>query len=311
MTCFTNMAEKYYDPESSCRKKTWIGIGVVLSISIFIIGFALIGVSVNKVVENNELGVVFINTTMEFGNIYEQGIHSIPPGSSMFIFPRTLQDVKLDSITCFSSDKIVIVLTVSVQYQLVKEHIITHILKTYDGNDNFENILKYVVQNIIINQCGQYTAEDYYVKRAVIDQNMYQSLLFDVNNVTIGATIEFFQLINIQFPTEFSNAITQKQIVIQNATTTLNQRTSLLIAANTTVLEAQRTASIILVNANNEAEINLKQANTTANVIFTQWYQRGLAFASIKNSLGLNESDFIEYLRSEILRSVRSPIIGI
>lgn len=318
MGCFDSIADFYYgtDHQPAHRWATWITIGTVCGVAtlvcVLIVGFSLLGVSVNKRVENDEYGIVYHDTTtMNFGKIYEQGVYAIPPGTRMLIFKRTLQDVDLEPITCFSSDKILIVLTVSTQYQLIKDKIIDVILKKYGGNSHFKNILRFIVQNVIINRCGQYTAEDYYVRRAQIDEDMYQSLLTDVNNNTIGATIEFFQLINIAFPTEFSAVISRKQIVIQNATTILNQRISLLTAANTTYLQAQRTANITIATADNTAQINLKQAQTTSNVIYNQWYQRGLAYHSIKKELNLTESQFIEYLRSEVLRTASNAIISI
>lgn len=312
MGCFEEIVEPYYDPDSSCKKIFWIVISIILGVSVLVISFALLGVSVNKVVENNEYGVVYYGkTTMEFGNIYEQGIYSISPGASMMIFHRTLQDVDTGTIGCFSSDRIQITLTVAAQYQLVKNDIIPAILQTYGGNDEFVKILSFVIKNLIIERCGQYSAEDFYNFRAEIDQDMYQTVLVDVNNNTIGATIEFFQLINIGFPTEFSHAITGKQIVIQEAVTKLNQRSSLLTAANTTLLQAQRTANITLLNAYNTAEINLRTANTTRDIIFTQWLKRAESYLSIMTTLGLNETGFIEYLRNDVLRFVNSPIINI
>ena len=149
MGFFENVAESYYDPDSSCKRTFWIVVGVIFGISLLVITFALIGVSVNKRIENNEYGVVYYKkTTMELGEILEQGIHSIAPGAQIIKFNRTLQDVDTDEITCFSKDKIKIVLSVSVQYQLIKEDIIPVILKEYDGNDNFKNILKFVVERI-------------------------------------------------------------------------------------------------------------------------------------------------------------------
>lgn len=312
MGIFESLAESYYDKQNGCKRTTWIIIGSIFAFCIIIIGFALIGVSVNKKIENNEYGIEFHkSTTMEFGKIHEQGIYSIPPGSEMLIFVRTLQDVDSGIIDCFSSDKIVIKLTIAVQYQLVKEQIIPIILKKFDGNDNFKNILKFIVQNIIINRCGQFTAENYYDQRAIIDKDMYDSLVAEVNNNTLGATIEFFQLINIQFPDKFSQAISEKQITIQKEITTLNERTSLIIQANTSLLQAKRQAEIILINAQNTVNINLRQANTTKLVVENQWVQRGLAFNSIKTSLNLTQEQFIQYLKSEIIRTRTNAIISI
>ena len=311
MGCFDSCGDAYYKKNSKCRKVTWIVIGTTLGTILLIISFTLLGISFKRV-EQTEYGIAYYNTTtMEFGDTYEQGVYPIAPGAEMMIFTRTLQDVDTGDIICFSSDKIVIVLTIAVQYQLVKDDIISIILKKYGGNDKFENVFKYIVQNIIINRCGQYTAEDYYVHRAIIDEDMYKHLLDEVNSNNVGATIQLFQLTNIKFPPAFSEVISEKQITIQNAITTLNQRASQLIAANTTLLEAQRTANIILINANNTARINLQQAESTSNVIYNQWYQRGLAYASVKTSLGLDENQFIEYLKNEIIRTAPHAVISV
>lgn len=313
MGCMDYLSEWFYGPNSQRnQKRVFIYLMITLVICVIIIGFVLLGISVNKKVENNEYGIVYYgSTTMEFGDTYEQGIYSIPPGAELKIFIRTLQDVDLEPITCYSSDKIVITLTVSVQYQLVKDNIIDIILKKYGGNGNFKNILRSIVQNIIINRCGQYNAEDYYIKRAIIDQDMHQNLLNDINNNSIGATIEFFQLINIEFPSDFSNIINRKQVVIQNKTTILNQRVSLLTAANTTLFQAQKTANITIETALNTARINLKQAQIQSEIITTQWYNRALAYSEIKTRLNLSDEQFIQYLRSDILRTVNGPIINI
>lgn len=313
MGCIDYLSECFYGPNSQRnQKKVFMYMIVTLIIFSVIIGFVLLGISVNKKVENNEYGIVYYSsTTMEFGDTYEQGIYSIPPGSELKIFIRTLQDVDLEPIVCYSSDKIVIILTVSVQYQLVKDNIIDIILKKYGGNDNFKNILRSIVQNIIINRCGQYNAEDYYIKRAIIDQDMHQNLLNDINNNSIGATIEFFQLINIEFPEDFSDIINRKQVVIQNETTILNQRVSLLIAANTTLFQAQKIANITIETALNTAQINLKQAQVQSDVITTQWYNRALTYFEIKSKLNLTDKLFIQYLKSEILRTSNTPLINI
>ena len=282
---------------------------VLLGVLLIII-FSLIGVSVNKVVENNEYGVEFNNITMEFGDIKEQGIYSIPPGTSMFRFNRTVQEIE-DTVTCFSSDKITITLKIATQFLLQKDGLIDHILKEYDGNDNFKYFLSVNIKNIVIDRCGQYTAENYYVKRADIDRAMFEEVLNGINNNLLGATIELFQLKEVSFPGEFSNIITQKQVVIQNATTIGNQRASLLIAANTTLEQAKKHVLTLLINANNEAEINLKQANATNQIILNEWEKRGQSFFAIKTSLNLNETGFIDYIESELLRKATNSIVNI
>ena len=311
MGCFDSCGKAWWKKDSGCRKTTGIVLSVTFGVIVVVVGAALLATSFKRV-EQAEYGIAYYNrTTMEFGDTYEQGVYLLSPGATMLIFARTLQDVETEPINCFTADKIIVTLTVAVQYQLVKDDIIPIILKQYGDNEKFENILKYIVQNIIINRCGQYNAEDYYVHRATIDSDMYQHLLNEVNSNSIGATIELFQLTNIAFPKDFSDVISQKQVIIQNAVTTLNQRASQLISANTTLLEAQRTANIVLINANNTVTINLRQANATRDVIYNQWYRRGLAYSAIKSELTMDEKQFVEYMRNEIIRTIPGAVVSI
>lgn len=312
MGCFSSMAESYYHESGSCKRTLWITLGSILFVCLLIIGFTLLGVSVNKKVENNQYGLAYYErSTMKFGDIKEQGIYAIPPGATMLRFPRTFQDVDLGTIKCFSKDKILLELAVKVQYQLIKEDIIPVILKQYGSNAAFRDILKYIVESEIMIVCGQYTGAQYYENRTDIDSAMSDRLKDAVNNNSSGATIGFFQLINIQFPQAFSDVITDKQIAIQQATTALNARQSQLITANTSLLQAQRQASITIATANNNAQIILQQANATSQTVFNQWNQRGLAWKSIKDSLGLDQQGFIDFLKNEVLRLVSSPVVSL
>eukprot|EP01113_Clastostelium_recurvatum_P015691 TRINITY_DN187_c0_g1_i2.p1 TRINITY_DN187_c0_g1~~TRINITY_DN187_c0_g1_i2.p1 ORF type:complete len:325 (+),score=108.39 TRINITY_DN187_c0_g1_i2:45-977(+) len=310
MGCFAGLAQ-FYEPGSGTRKRSIRAIISLTVIFLTVLVITLLALSTNKKVANDQYGVVYDNIMQEFRlPVLVQTITTIPPQCVLILLPRTLQDVDVDDIICFSRDKIKITLTVAVQYQLIQDDLISIIMKQYNGNPNFESVLQHVVTSVIITRCGQYNAEDFYVIRGAIDLDMYQALVGSVNG-TYGANIQYFQLVNIGFPTGFSNAIAQKQIVIQNATTVLNQRQSLIIRAQTGLLQAQKTADISIINANNTARITLDQAQASADVVATQWQKRASSYVTAMNQLNLNESQFIEYLKSEILRTSPNLVVNL
>jgi regulator of protease activity HflC (stomatin/prohibitin superfamily) len=300
------------DNKDSCTFKVKHFLYTFCGLALFLLTIVLISVTVNKRVEQDEFAVVYNNYNRQFGNIYEQGVYTLNVGDTFLKFKRTLKDVDIDEIFCITKDKIVIQLTISAQYQYNRNDLIPIVLMNFDNGDIYEKFLDNMVSNIILRQCGFYDAESYYIDRGTIYNNMYDALLNEINNNnSIGATIEFFQLKNIDFPKSFADAITTKQLVIQNKVTTMNDRTTQLILANTTLLQNQRQAEITIINANNQANININQAETSYNIILGQWIQRNNTYFTIMKNLNLNQSQLLDYLKSEAIRNSDSPIISI
>lgn len=285
----------------------WTGIA-----GIIILAITLLSLTVNKKVAQDEYAVVINSYTKNFGTeILSQGAYTLNVGDEFILFKRTLQDVdNIGEIYCLTSDKIPVKLSVSIQYQLEVDKLIPVVLKQFGNADNFETMISKLCASIISNVCARYSAEKYYLQRGVIDGFMYHELSNEFANMSIGANIEYFQLINIDLPGEFTNIIISKQNVQQRMITAQNQRQSSLIEAQTVLLQTTRTANIKLINANNTAMININQALTSNDTIITQWHQRGLAYKAVKDSLNLNDTSFLAYLKSEIIRIASVPLVS-
>jgi len=200
-----------------------------------------------------------------------------------------------------TNDKILIDLDISIQYLYQKDNLIPKILKEFGSIDTFNSFLSDRITSSIINSCLSYESEEYYIERSVIDRYIYSELLIDVNNKNIGATIEFFQLVNVKFPTEISTAITQKQNIDQESLTAQNDRNTLLTQENTKLLETQRQANIIIINANNQANITLNQAYTNTQAQNILWTNRVYTYKHIADKLNLNSSHLIDYLETDLI----------
>jgi hypothetical protein len=288
---------------NSCLVFSFIA-GIILMI-------VLLSTTVNKKVEQNEYAVTKNRFTTDINGVYEQNTYNLKVGDSLIKFKRTFQQLSLDSVSCMTSDKIVIDLDISLQDQYQKDAIIPIILYKFDDEKNYKYFFTNAIIGSIIDACSLYNSIDYYTIRSQIESAIANQTLETINNADIGLEIKFLQLRNIQFPQDLSNIITQKQLVDQQRITELNRRVSDLIAANTTYLESQQQAIAIDINANNLAAINLNAANIQQQVIINKWNQRGEAYLSIKTKNNLNDTQMIDYIKYLILQTSNAPIISV
>lgn len=260
----------------------------------------LLALYVSYPVEQSEYAVGYDTYNMKFTKIYEQGKYPIRVGEEMIIIKRTLQDFNKD-LTCMTKDKILINLSIGLQYQYHRDDLIEKILKKYSSVGNFKGFLFDRMTSSIINSCLAFEAEEYYTERSVIDRHMYNGLVADINNFNLGATVGFFQLINIQFPKPISDAIAEKQNIEQEALTATNERASKLTEANTALFEMQRKADIQIINAYAVANITLNQAKANSQIQQVLWENRAYAYSHADNVLGLNSTQLIEYIQSDLI----------
>lgn len=262
---------------------------------------SLLALYINYPVEQDEYAVGYDTYNMKWTQIYGQGRYPIKVGEKMIKIKRTLQEYSKE-INCLTKDKILVDISVALQYQYEKDNLIPIILEQFTSIENYDQFLFDRITSSIMNSCLAYNAEQYYTDRSLVDSHMYDQLIEDINQKNIGSKVEFLQLVNIKFPQQVSYAITQKQNIDQEALTTLNDRNTLLTNANTDLLETVRKSNILLINANNTANIILNQAETTAKIQETLWDNRAFGYKHASRKLGLNSSQIIDYIEADIIQ---------
>ena len=275
--------------------------GIIILVGGIITMISLLALYINYSVEQDEYAVGYDTYNMKWTKIYNQGRYPIKVGENMIKIKRTLQEFSKD-ISCLTKDKILLDINIALQYQYEKDKLIPVILEQFSSIDNYKQFLFDRITSSIMNSCLSYDAEQYYTDRSAVDAHMYSQLIHDINYNNIGANVEFLQLVNIQFPVQISTAITQKQNIDQEALTVMNDRSTLLTNANTELLETIRTSNILLINANNTANIILNQAETNAEIQNMLWTKRAYGYEHASGKLGLNSSQIIDYIESDIIQ---------
>jgi regulator of protease activity HflC (stomatin/prohibitin superfamily) len=272
---------------------SWFVLAIVLSFVFINIGS----------VEQEEYAVALNSYTMQFRDqVYSQGTFILSPGDTFIRFKRTVQSIELGEIDCLTKDEVLIDIEVSAQFQYIKDDLIPYVMKQFGDDEHYKDFLVSIMRSTILNSCLEFTALDYYEMRTVVDAEMFKSLVRAMNT-GLGCTIEYFQLVDIKYPSEYISTLHKKQNIKQDLITAENHRSTEVIGATTTKLEAQRTANINLINAYNARNITMYSATTQRQAIVSQWVNRGSYFKHVMHDLKLSFSQFIEYLKSDVVRS--------
>lgn len=210
-----------------------------------------------------------------------------------------------------SQDQLGLNIDVAIQYQYNVDAFIPIILMLFGTEDNYLSTVQGIMQSSIIATCGKFDAEQYYTERGFIETTFYQNLLASITRSQLDLYVSSLQFRNIDFPGDYATAINQKQLTQQEAITQMNSRTSQLIVANTTLITATQQAQILIVQANNTANINIQQALVQEQIVATQWEQFGIALLNYKQNLNLNDTELVNYAKNEIIRKSVNPVINI
>lgn len=89
--------------------------------------------------------------------------YTLQVGDTFIKFKRILQFLPLDNMICLSSDRIVLNLSLAVQYSYTKDDIMPVVLRQFGGEDEYLSYVVDTVKGSIVSTCGNFTAEDYYL----------------------------------------------------------------------------------------------------------------------------------------------------
>ena len=283
-----------------------------LFVLIFFSFIFVIPLNFNRIVEQDEYVVQYNVWTNTFKKrILTQGRYITLIPIDFYKFKRTLQNIELDGLDCMSKDKVILKLNIMMQIQYYPEYLISTIMLDYNNDDNYKKLIKSIVTSTILNTCLKWNVEQYYMDRSQIDNSMYNSLIKNVNQTTIQTQIVFFQLIDIKFPSQYSDLIKEKQNIDQNKQTALNERTNQLTQAQTQIIINKKLAQINLINANMTSNIKLNKADSVSNQIKQFWNYRTNYLVQVVLTLGLNNIQLIDYLKQEKISQNPNLIVGI
>ncbi len=153
---------------------------------------------------------------------YPSGIYILGIGHSFIKYPRTIQTVEFSNssdadrgqVVSRTSDGLEVLLEISFQYSIIKD-------KLYDLHMSFSEdfrraLINYSVDSIT-DVATKYSADEFFMKRALIGTDMQQKLTEALSN-KVFVSVQFFQLRDVDLPDPFELAIERSQVKTQDIT---------------------------------------------------------------------------------------------
>lgn len=252
----------------------------------------------------------FADGSLDSGQVFSEGRHSIGMTKKFITFPTTYQQVDFQaeqgqSITVLSRDGLSLKLDVSFQFTLIIDG--NSLLALYMRWENdFANAYKKIARNVIRDVAADYDAFQFFFNRSLIVADMNSEM--DDTLRILGAQVNQVQLLDISLPTSFNSAIQQTEVTRTKINEAIVDRERIIIQAGTELLAAQEQAKVLLVQANTRASTTILQAEQEALVVASQIKAEELALLSYKDSLGLDTDELLSYLYLQAIQETKAKI---
>ena len=247
------------------------------------------------VLQSTESGIDYntITQSLDTSKVWSNGRHFIGLGHEFIVFPTNLVTISFPSEQCRTSDGLLVTLSIEFQYQLVGGDTLFELYADWgtEYDAGFRNIAKDSIRNV----AASFTAFDFFERREAISAAM-QVALHDKLTTSHHATVELFQLQNIDLPIEFQDSIQATEIARQEIQRVINVQNQEVINAQTKIIEAEASAQILTVQAENEAAGYVAQKGAEAYAIGVRLSAEKDAYSAIKATLNFTNEELLSYV---------------
>ena len=229
-------------------------------------------------------------------NIYPNGIYLLNPFQKFLIYPANLvtiefSDKKNAPLNTRTAEGLSLTLSVSFQYQLIKEKI----PNLYNlANVNFNMVFERISRDVILKVGGMFNANDYWKKREKISEKMLYELNKELNKAY--STCENLQLLNIELPRTFEDSIVTTQVEVQKINMRKFEQTAELIRQNISVLISEAEQKIKITNSTGIAEAYKIKKEAESQIINNTIAVEKEIVYNIKKELNMDNKEILEYL---------------
>jgi hypothetical protein len=258
--------------------------------------------------ELNEYGLDYsgIWKTVE-KNPYTSGIHFLGFQHSFIRFPKSVQTIDFtdagDSgiIESRTQDGLEVLLEVSFQYELQKGSIYSLYM---NYGTNYQDNMILITIDMINKVSNNYTAYDFFIIRNEISGVMENQLKKTLEE-SMGTSIKFFQLKNVDLPNSFENAIQVTEVKKQDIEKAKAERSKVNVEIETKIQKARQNQEIILNKAYGEA--NRTTLNNYAMVKSYNITERTIidALCDLKVTAGFDNHQLLNYIKSNIIANYK------
>lgn len=144
-------------------------------------------------------------------------------------------------------------------------------------------------------------------KRSEIQERMFKQLQVklqgsegEINDEGVYAFLNSLQLENVELPSEYKSAISEKQRAQEDIALALNQRSQELTKANTELLAAKEETKTIIARAQNQRNVTITEAENIADQTLYAFEKEKEVLARVKVDFNLDANGIIAYMTNQL-----------
>jgi len=252
-----------------------------VAICAVIVMIVLISVSFSKV-EMTEVGLLYSHASRRIDRetLYTAGRYYVGVGGEFITFPLTQKEMELPIFESRTADGLKIEMQVSINYKIVENK--EKVLEIYDHfGINYDGFLSRLAMNIIRDAAATFNAFDYSVNRSQVSLKMESDIRDDMEQ--IGLRLESVQLLNIDFPKNYSNTLQNTLMLQQQVTQAQRDKDAELVSLEGELSKANITAQGIISDAMSQSTTIRNDADADAQALQTTLEKEGAAHKNMIN----------------------------
>jgi len=197
-----------------------------------------------------------------------------------------------------------ITISCAIQYEFIKENVSTVYL-------NFGSYLaakqRYILlaANMVSNTAQDFTPQEFWTDRRTIAERMLakiQKVLLEDGSVHATR----FELLKIDFASQFEDAITQVQVAEQQKVVNEYDQKVQTVEQSIDVLHAENQAHITAISARAQALARQQVANATRDGFNMKQGMKAAKYAQLQRALGFDEAEMAEYFKIKSVQGQES-----
>ena len=237
------------------------------------------------------------------------GLHLGPIGYRFIKFPSTQISESVEDI-CVSRDGLRVQFMVTYQYQMPVQNLLP-VVEKYRDYKQWGMVVEAAGISAVQHTCSQFNITNFQTKRDLIQEAMFQNLRLKLegSNETepthgVYARAVSLQLKNVNLPTEYKGAVSEKQSAEEDISLAINERTQQVTIARTELLAAQEEAIKIQDRANNDVNVTLAEAKLKADEIEYSFQKETEVLTQAKANFNLDDNGVISYKANQLYAKV-------
>jgi regulator of protease activity HflC (stomatin/prohibitin superfamily) len=292
--------------------------------TILIVGLSLFGASFG-IVEPHEFGIRYDGISVRVEDkVYDNGRHYPGLGAFFLKYPRIRQYVEFSTssdggtrnspVTVWSSDGQEIVLEAGFYFALQQQNIME---LYYKYSDQYLPIIEDVAANSIRDVATRFTTLQFFTNRSTIDDQMETELQARIGACCF-ADVSVFNLLGIDVPQRFREAVENVVISQQERTTLEILRDAIVLRQSIRVVDANadKTITVARATANADGLVIRSQASADVNVQVETSRASALfnlsAALSFNSSLtAVNSSRLLTFMYADVIKGPHEIVLNV